>query len=122
MSQKKPFGYWTNDRCLAEAKKYKLKADFKKNAAGAYDAAMDKGWLAEYTWLESRSLTKWTYETCFEEAKKYKSRSAFGKMAGAAYKVALINKWLDDYVWFVPPHPHRSEGTSRRDSCFPAAG
>ena len=119
MSEKKPFGYWTYDRCFAEAKKYKFKADFKKNAAGAYDAAMDKGWLAEYTWLESRSLTKWTYETCFEEAKKYKSRSAFGKMAGAAYKVALINKWLDDYVWFVSER--KPEGYWTYETCYEEA-
>ena len=99
MPDKKPSGYWTHDRCFAEAKKYKLKADFKKNAAGAYDAAKDKGWLIEYTWFESRPL-KWTYNTCIEEAKKYKTRSEFGKGAGSAYNVARKNDWLKDYTWF----------------------
>ena len=119
MAEKKAFGYWTYERCFAEAKKYKFKADFKKNAAGAYDAAKDKGWLAEYTWLGSRSLTKWTYETCFEEAKKYRSRSAFGKMAGVAYKVALKNKWLDDYDWFVSER--KPEGYWTYETCYEEA-
>ncbi|MBQ9671558.1 MAG: hypothetical protein IJV34_01735 [Prevotella sp.] len=99
MRDKKPSGYWTYDRCFAEAKKYKLRADFKKNAAGAYDAAKDKGWLIEYTWLESRPL-KWTYNTCIEEAKKYRTRSEFSKEAGSAYNVARKNDWLKDYTWF----------------------
>lgn len=101
MNEKKPAGYWTYERCLAEAQKYKFKIDFRNASAGAYDAAKDKGWISEYTWLESRSLTKWTYETCYEEAKKYKTRSAFGKEASSAYNTARKNGWLDDYVWFV---------------------
>ena len=98
---KKPKGYWTYNRCLEEAKKYKFKADFKKEAAGAYDAAKDKGWLAEYIWLESLPRIKWTYETCFEEAKKYKTRSEFAKNAGAAYRIARKNGWSKEYTWFV---------------------
>ena len=101
MNNKKPTGFWTYKRCLAEAQKYKYKMDFRKGAVSAYSAAKDHGWLADYTWLKSRSLVKWTYKTCYEEAKKYKTRSAFGKMAGAAYQVALHNNWLDDYIWFV---------------------
>lgn len=101
MSVKKPAGYWTYETCLEEAKKYKFKADFKKEAAGAYDAAKDKGWLSEYTWLESLSRIKWTYETCFDEAKKHKTRSEFAKKAGAAYRIARKNGWSNEYTWFV---------------------
>ena len=56
MNEKKPAGYWTYERCLAEARKYKFKMDFRNGSAGAYDAAKDNGWLSEYVWLESRSL------------------------------------------------------------------
>ena len=118
MSEKKPFGYWTHDRCLAEAKKYKLKADFKKNAAGAYDAAKDKGWLAEYTWFEKRPL-KWTYETCFEEAKKYKTRSEFSKGAGAAYRIACKNGWLKNYTWFE--EKQKPSGYWNYETCYEEA-
>ena len=118
MSDKKPFGYWTYDRCLEEAKKYKLKVDFKKNAAGAYDAAKDKGWLVEYTWLENRPL-KWTYETCFEEAKKYKTRSEFSKLSGSAYNVARKNNWLNDYNWF--DNKQKPSGYWTYDRCLEEA-
>lgn len=119
MSEKKPFGYWTYDRCFAEAKKYKFKADFKKNAAGAYNAALSNGWYSDYDWLKSRSLTKWTYETCFEEAKKYQTRYAFEKKAGAAYRVALQNNWLDEYTWFVSIR--RPVGYWAYETCFEEA-
>ncbi len=101
MKEKKTAGYWTYERCLNEAHKYKFKIDFRYESAGAYYAAKNKGWLAEYTWLESRSITKWTYDTCYEEAKKSKTRSAFAKGATGAYSTARENGWLDDYVWFV---------------------
>ena len=118
MSEKKPFGYWTYDRCYTEAKKYKLKADFKKKAAGAYDAAKTKGWLKDYAWLESRPL-KWTYDTCYEEAKKYKTRSSFCKNAGAAYRTALTNGWLNDYTWFE--QLQKSSGYWNYETCFEEA-
>ena len=47
MNEKKPAGYWTYERCLAEARKYKFKMDFRNGSAGAYDAAKDNGWLSE---------------------------------------------------------------------------
>ena len=102
MNEKKPAGYWTYERCLAEARKYKFKMDFRNGSAGAYDAAKDNGWLSEYVWLESRSLAKWTYETCYEEAKKYKTRTSFqrGECGSRPYKVARANGWLDDYTRF----------------------
>ena len=101
MNKKKPAGYWTYERCLAEAQKYKFKMDFRNGSAGAYDAAKDKGWISDYTWLESRSLTKWTYETCYEEAKKYKTRGEFQKGTPSAYSAARKYSWLDDYDWFI---------------------
>lgn len=101
MNKRKPARYWTYDRCLEEAKKYKFKADFKKEAAGAYDAAKDNGWLAGYVWLESLPRIKWTHDTCYEEAKKYKTRSEFAKKAGAAYRIARQNGWSNEYTWFL---------------------
>lgn len=99
--KKKLAGYWTYERCLEEAKKYSLKADFKLKAAGAYDVSKDRGWLEEFTWLKSRSKVKWTYKTCYDEAKKYKTRSEFAKKAGAAYRTARKNGWFDEYTWFI---------------------
>jgi superfamily II DNA or RNA helicase len=43
----KSSGYWTKEKCLKEAKKYKLRNDFKNYSGGAYQAARKNGWLDE---------------------------------------------------------------------------
>jgi len=42
---RKPRGYWTKERCLDEAIKYKYRVDFRQRSHKAYDAAKKKGWL-----------------------------------------------------------------------------
>lgn len=43
--QQKPTGYWTKARCLEEAKKFNARRDFQKKAGGAYNSALNNGWL-----------------------------------------------------------------------------
>lgn len=47
IKKKKPDGYWTKEKCINEALKYKKKLDFKKNGLGAYDAAYKKKWMSD---------------------------------------------------------------------------
>lgn len=54
----KPMGYWTKKRCEQEAKKYKSKTEYKKNAAGAYESSRKNGWLNDYYWLENKNICK----------------------------------------------------------------
>lgn len=49
-----PKGIWTEDRCLAEAKKYKTKTEFLKGSPSAYYTACRKGWLNAYTFLDRK--------------------------------------------------------------------
>lgn len=44
----KPHGYWTYEHCKEEAAQYQSRADFRKGSSGAYDAALNKGWLDEF--------------------------------------------------------------------------
>lgn len=37
--------FWTKDKCIDEALKYKSKKQFQKESGGAYAAALDNGWL-----------------------------------------------------------------------------
>lgn len=46
---------WTKEKCYEEAKKYTCKQEFHKGSSGAYTAALNNGWLVEYTWLETPS-------------------------------------------------------------------
>jgi hypothetical protein len=41
----KPVGYWTLDRCGAEAAKYKTRSEFQHGSTGAYQSAWHNGWL-----------------------------------------------------------------------------
>lgn len=107
---KKKNGYWNYERCYEEAKKYKTRSEFIKNANGAYNAARENNWLDDYTWfisgfdLMSDRNTIWTYERCLEEAKKCKSRGHFKLEFPSAYASARLNNWLDDYTWFEVIH------------------
>lgn len=53
MKNRKPTGYWNNNRVIEEARKYTTKAEFKKSCPGAYGAAVRNNLFDEMEWLES---------------------------------------------------------------------
>ena len=95
---------WNRETCYDEAKKYKSKAEFRKNSGGAYKVAYNNGWFDDYSWFESNQKPNgyWNRKTCYDEAMRYKSRGEFAKRSNSAYKVAKKNGWLNDYTWFSP--------------------
>ena len=96
MEIKKPKGYWNQETCYEEAKKYSSRFEFQRNAKGAYLFAFKKGWLDDYTWF--KPLTGfWTYEACKAEAAKYERRGQFKAGCKGAYTKSRINGWLDDF-------------------------
>lgn len=101
-SRFKPTGYWNQENCYNEAKKYKTRSEFQKRNGSAYLSAKKNGWIDDYDWFEEvkRPSGYWTQNRCYEEAKKYNSKNDFHKKSFGAYKVALKNRWLDDYYWF----------------------
>lgn len=48
---KKTNGYWTRERCEAEARKYQSKGDFLKGCSAAHHASVVNGWLDDYDWM-----------------------------------------------------------------------
>ena len=99
--EKRNWGYWTKEKCFAEAKKYRKVSEFYKNSCGAYVSAKTHGWIDEYTWLEKcdrKPRGYWTYERCYEEAKNCSTRKEFETLNGVAYNVSSKNGWLDE--WF----------------------
>lgn len=40
-------GYWTKERCIEEAKKYKSQKNFREGSGGSYDRARKEGWIKE---------------------------------------------------------------------------
>ncbi len=47
MKTRKPAGYWTKERVLAEALKYETKTDWYKNSGSSHGAAHINGWYEE---------------------------------------------------------------------------
>jgi len=90
---------WTFEACQAEAKKYKYRGDFQKGMAGAYNAALQKGWLDDICGhMPKRKMPnpiKWTKKRCHEEALKHEYRIDFLKGAEPAYRAAHKKGWLD---------------------------
>jgi len=97
---KKPNGYWTKERCIEEAKKYKRINDWRKISAGSYLAAMRINILDECSKHMVRTSKPCNYwnnkERCIEEAKKYKTRGEWVKNSGGSYGSARKKGWFDE--------------------------
>lgn len=92
--------YWTEERTLEEAKKYKTKKEFKQKCGGGFSAASENGWLKTYFWLNTiRPRGYWNYDTCKEAALKYNTKSEFQKGDRRGYNLAREKGWLEEYTW-----------------------
>jgi hypothetical protein len=76
-SKRLPNNYWTKERCIEEAKKYKTYKEWTENSSGSVSAAFDNNCIKEcmnHMILFRKHNNYWTKELCIEEAKKYKTR------------------------------------------------
>lgn len=97
IDKKRPHNYWTKERVFEESHKYTNKKDFENKSKGAFLKAMNKGWLAEMTWLKPLPLgpiSIWTREAIIEESKKYTSRTEFAQNSPTAYQHACEDKTI----------------------------
>ena len=68
---KKPFGYWTFDKCREEALKYNSRYEFKNNCGSAYTKSLKKCWLdkiCSHMVSKQKPCGYWNYENCKDEA------------------------------------------------------
>jgi hypothetical protein len=96
--KQKPKGYWTKERCLEEAKKYKTITEWKNGSASSYGLACYYKFIDECTahMIKKRKPYRyWTKKLCAEDAKKYSSRNEWQKNSGG-YKSAVRNGWLEE--------------------------
>jgi hypothetical protein len=90
---------WSENACLASAKKYVEIREWRKAERNAYDAAHSNGWLAKCTghFLQIKKPNGyWTKERCVSDAKAYSYKKQWSRNNGAAYKRAKENGWLDE--------------------------
>jgi hypothetical protein len=91
----KKTGYWTKERCMAEAKKYQYKEEWKKNSYSSHSSARRNGWYKECSEHMTPIKFKWNKESLLEEANKYKTTSEFLKYSNGAYQTAIKLDCLD---------------------------
>jgi hypothetical protein len=98
----KPQGYWTKDRVLESAKKFKTQAEWNKAEASAVGVASKKGWIKEATAHMSPSRPNrmangyWTKERVMKDAQKYTSKTEWQKKSSAAVNKAYRMGWMDE--------------------------
>ena len=108
-------GYWTKERCLEEALKYKNIKDFQNKSRSAYGSSFINGWLDDF-FKKVKIMKKgyWTKERCLEEALKYKTRSDFRKESRKAYSISVKNGWLDFVCENLPGSKPKNYWTKER--------
>ena len=97
----KPHGWWNEEHCREEAKKYHRDVDFKQGSPSAHQAAERHGWLKTYDWFDRKPHPDgyWTRERCLEEMLKYETVSDFIRGSSGAYNAARKKGWLEDREW-----------------------
>ncbi|KJG00099.1 GIY-YIG nuclease family protein [Photobacterium angustum] len=96
---RKPAGYWTKELCKEEALKFKTKAEFRREAGAAYDAAHRLkciDYVCEHMTPAHKPRGYWTKETCRKEAEKYSTKRDFAAGSATAYVTAKKSGWIDD--------------------------
>jgi len=88
--------YWTKEKCMQDALRYKTKISWKTNSKISYNISKQNNWFEECT-KHITAIRKphgyWTKERCFEEAKKYKTSAEFNKKSGGALASTQRNGW-----------------------------
>jgi hypothetical protein len=94
-SIKKPWGYWTYDRCKEETSKMVYLSELQGKTVT--NIIRKNGWYDELTSHLIRVQSKpYTEDQCREESKKYKTRVDFQKKSSSQYTAALRMGILDD--------------------------
>lgn len=90
-------GYWTKERCVEEAKRYKTKIEWYKNSQSSYAIAGKRKWMHYCTghMIETKKINGyWTKERCIEDALKYKTIKDWMNNSFTSYSKSCRNKWI----------------------------
>jgi hypothetical protein len=97
----KPKNYWTKERCIEEALKYKVKEHWVKNSKSSYNAAKKNGWYYEciaHIVPTRKPNGYWTKERCLETAFKYDNKQGWKKNNPSANGSARKNGWFEECI------------------------
>jgi len=92
-----PNGYWTREKCLSQARKFKTVADWSRGCSGSRSSAQDNGWVQEcsaHMTYEVRPDGYWTKEKVLVEARKYDTKKEWRASCKGSFRKAQDNKKL----------------------------
>ena len=96
-------GKWSRDKCFEEAKKYKTRSDFQRNASHAFRIAKKNGWLDDMEWFPIKQKKPNGYwknkENFMKEAIKYKSKNDY--FIYNIFIIVKIEKKIDIYAFAI---------------------
>ena len=101
-------GYWTLDKCLLDAKKYKTKSEWRySQVPNGFTVAKRSGWLetccAHMTVVKKPNGYWHFYENCLKDAQLYSTLVSWEKNSPSAVSAARKNKWLNSCLAHIEP-------------------
>ena len=92
---RKPSGYWTKERCLSSANKYRSRRDWMNAEVSAYHTAARHNWLKECCAHMTNPALKWNLTTCKAVAAQFSTLSEWAKNNPSAYNSARRHGWFE---------------------------
>ena len=92
----KPNGYWTKERCILEARKYKTKTEWQKKSGASYVTSRKNGSYQEcvkHMLIVQRPKGYWTKERCLVDSKRFSCAVEWKKKSSTPYSIAHRNGW-----------------------------
>jgi len=107
--QKHANGYWTDEKVLAEARKFSSTAEWSQKSPSSYAVAKRKKLVPE-SMRRELVHNQWTKSKISKVAKECKTRGEFRSTYPSAYSIAIDKGWLDEVCthmlntapWFGP--------------------
>lgn len=98
VSSKRPNGFWTKDKCLSHALRYKTRLEWQSSHQASYKAAYKNRWLDDCCAHMDRPVSPrgfWTLDRCVESASRFQTRNGWRLGDHPAYKAARRRGWVD---------------------------
>ena len=96
MSERKPRGYWTLERCMEDAARFSTRGEWQRLHQAGYLAAQRNGWVDECCTHMEPVLNSWDLDSCKADAANFESRFEWQRESAGAYYAAQRNGWIDE--------------------------
>ena len=119
---KKPSGYWTKERCKAEALNYKSRNEWSVGSKVSYSLAIKNGWLDEccsHMVQVNKPKGYWNDKNnCLKEALKYNSINEWVKKCKSTYSIICRKEWFNECIAHMVKPKNKPCGFWSKEECI----